>query len=137
MKKTLLTLIMACGLALFWAAGTASADDAAATTEVKPGEKVSVTFSYTPSRREKATLEEVYLAGEMNGWDAWGNELVKGEDGVFRVTLELAPGTYQWKFLLNGNWIQNMETVADKISPKPDTYVNDPYGGKNCENTFK
>jgi hypothetical protein len=29
-----------------------------------------------------------------------------------------------------------METVAEKIAPKPDAFPKDPYGGKNCENTF-
>lgn len=100
------------------------------------GDKVKVTFEYRPSRRERQTLEEVTLAGEFNGWDAFATELVKGEDGVFRVTLELAPGTYQWKMLLEGNWVQNMETIVDRISPKPDRFIPDPYGGRNAQNDF-
>lgn len=106
--------------------------------EVKAdSDKVKVTFEYRPTRRERATLEEVTLAGEFNGWDAYATELVKGEDGVFRVTLKLAPGSYQWKFLLEGNWVQNMETIAERVSPTPDRFIADPYGGRNAQNDIK
>jgi hypothetical protein len=100
------------------------------------GDTVNITFTYTPSRREAQTLKEVTLAGTFNNWDGFATPLTKREDGVWAVTVPLKKGITQWKFLLNGNWIQNMETVADKISPKPDSYPKDPYGGKNCENNF-
>jgi len=50
--------------------------------------------------------------------------------------VKIKKGKGQWKYLVNGNWIQNMEPVVDRITPKPDRFVGDPYGGKNCENDF-
>ncbi len=97
---------------------------------------VDVTFTYKPTRREAQTLTEVNVAGEFNGWDAFATEMKKGEDGTWSVTVPIKKGKGQWKFLLNGNWVQNMEPIADRIGPKPDRFVNDPYGGKNCENDF-
>ena len=100
------------------------------------GDTVDVTFTYTPSRREAQTVTEVTLAGSFNNWDGFATPLTKGNDGVWSAKVPLKKGVTQWKFLVNGNWIQNMETVADKISPKPDSFPKDPYGGKNCENNF-
>lgn len=132
MKKLLLlaTLFVAT-LGFLSAEEKAPASSAAAS-----GDVVDATFTYKPSRREAQTVKEVNLAGEFNKWDAFATPLAKQEDGTWSVTVPVKKGKGQWKFLVNGNWIQNMETVADRIAPKPDRYVNDPYGGKNCENDF-
>lgn len=119
--------------------GFVSAQDKASTpaaAEPAPEGMVNVTFSYKPTRREAATVKEVNLAGEFNGWDAFATPLTKQEDGTWAVTVPVKKGKGQWKFLVNGNWIQNMEPIAERLSPKPDRFVNDPYGGKNCENDF-
>lgn len=124
MKKILILITLSAALMLGLYAQTPS------------GDTVNVTFTYTPSRREAQTVKEVTLAGTFNNWDGFATPLTKGPDGVWSVTVPLKKGVTQWKFLVDGNWIQNMETVADKISPKPDSFPKDPYDGKNCENNF-
>jgi hypothetical protein len=122
------------------ALGFVSAQDtpSASSPAVAPAPEgmVNVTFSYKPTRREAQTVKEVNVAGEFNGWDAFATEMKKQEDGTWSVTVPIKKGKQQWKFLVNGNWIQNMEPVVDRIAPKPDGFVSDPYGGKNCENEF-
>lgn len=127
MKNTLLLIVLGAALML----GLRAAEPAA-----PAGDTVAVTFTYSPSRREAQTVKEVTVAGSFNNWDAFATEMKKGDDGVWSVTVNLKKGKTQWKLLVNGNWIQNMETVADKIAPKPAVFVGDPYGGKNCENDF-
>lgn len=127
MKKLILALL---GTAL--ALGLHAADPKPAASS----DTVDVTFKYTPTRREAQTVKEVTVAGDFNKWDAFATEMKKGDDGVWSVTVKMKKGKGQWKFLVNGNWIQNMEPIADRISPKPDRFVGDPYGGKNCENDF-
>ena len=49
--------------------------------------------------------------------------LKKGENGVWQVTLELAPGKYLYKFVVDGaTWKEDPEN-PDKVA--------DPYGGFN------
>lgn len=64
----------------------------------------TVTFRY-----ENADANEVYLCGNMNDWaSAIGNEdyaFSKGEDGVWTLTIALAPGNYEYKFVVDGSWI--------------------------------
>jgi hypothetical protein len=133
MKKLLLLVTL-----FVTALGFVSAQDKAPAAPPPPasGDMTNVTFTYKPSRREAQTVKEVTVAGEFNGWDAFATPMTKQEDGTWSVTVPIKKGKGQWKFLINGNWIQNMETVADRISPKPDRFVSDPYGGKNCENDF-
>ncbi|HPQ17690.1 MAG TPA: glycogen-binding domain-containing protein, partial [bacterium] len=46
----------------------------------------------------------VTIAGEFNNWDMNKHELKKEADGKWRITLDLAPGTYEYKFLQDGDW---------------------------------
>jgi len=84
-----------------------------------------------PSRGEEGTVfqldmpsaSQVFLAGQFNEWSPTATALSKGDDGVWRVTLKLKPGKYEYKFVVDGS--QWMEDPAN-----PDK-VPDPYGGSN------
>jgi len=59
----------------------------------------------------------VYLAGEFNGWRP-DLDLMSDDDGdgVWTITYDLAPGTYQYKFVADGSWFQdpgNAEAAPD------------------------
>ena len=58
-----------------------------------------VTFRY------EGSASTVYLAGSMNGWSTSGTKLTKGSDGVWSVTVSLAPGVYEYKFIVDGEWV--------------------------------
>jgi 1,4-alpha-glucan branching enzyme len=68
------------------------------------------------------SASSVFLAGEFNGWDPVAHPLVKGEDGMWHGSVELAPGQYQYKFVVDGTWIE------DPGNPKT---VDDGHGGVN------
>lgn len=55
----------------------------------------------------------VSLAGDFNNWNMNAEPLTKGDDGVWRVVVELAPGDYEYKFVVNGS-----EWVADPDNPR-------------------
>ena len=49
--------------------------------------------------------ESVCLAGSFNDWDPTRKPLVdKKGDGVYRGILMLAPGEYEYKFVVDGKW---------------------------------
>ena len=59
-----------------------------------------VTFTY-----EDESATTVHLVGTMNGWDRTSTPFTK-KDGQFEVTVELYPGEYEYKFLIDGKkWI--------------------------------
>ncbi|MCX7844307.1 MAG: glycogen-binding domain-containing protein [Candidatus Bipolaricaulota bacterium] len=72
---------------------------------------VPVTFRYIPAAGE--TVTSVNVAGDFDGWNpndaatAMTYDPVKGE---WSVTLNLAPGPHQYKYVINGSWVGNMAT---------------------------
>ena len=71
----------------------------------------SVTFRF------ENAANQVFLAGEFNGWSPNAQPMSKGDDGIWTVTLELDPGDYQYKYVADGNWITDPHSVdtADDI----------------------
>jgi cyclomaltodextrinase len=90
---------------------------ALAAAPVEKHATVQVTFTLKP----EGTPAAVYVAGTFNNWNA-SQDAMKDVDGVFEVTLSLKPGSYEYKFVVDGNWL------AD---PYAALSVPDPYGGKN------
>jgi len=77
----------------------------------------AVTFRY-----RAPDAQSVYLAGSFNDWSADNKPMAReGED--FVATVDLKPGEYQYKFVVNGkDWKQ------DPLNPES---VSDGLGGKN------
>lgn len=48
---------------------------------------------------------EVYLAGEMTDWEAGKLPMRKDAQGVWQVGVDLAPGEWVYKFIVDGQWI--------------------------------
>ncbi|WP_373821001.1 alpha-amylase family glycosyl hydrolase, partial [Jeotgalibaca porci] len=48
------------------------------------------------------------VAGSFNGWDTSPFAMEKGEEDIWSVTVELTPGVYEYKLVVNGdNWIND------------------------------
>jgi 1,4-alpha-glucan branching enzyme len=53
---------------------------------------------------------KVFLAGSFNNWDPTDKKMAyKKGDGVFTVTVALAPGAHQYKFVIDGIWCADPE----------------------------
>jgi len=98
-------------------------------TVISGEQRTSVGDDETGRSLESVLLEvefpgaaDVYVAGEFNDWEAQKDKLEEVEDGLFRITLELLPGTYEYKFVVDGSWMED---------PGNPNSVPDPYGGAN------
>lgn len=58
--------------------------------------------------------KEVFLVGDFNDWRLRADRMVKRQ-GAFRKSKELAPGEYQYKFVVDGEW--HTDPSADKQVP--------------------
>ncbi len=88
-----------------------------------PSGKIPVEFVYNPGNK---TVKRVSLRGTFNDWSQW--LMHKKPDGRWVLRICLAPGTYEYKFYVDGHWIKDMS----KADPTADKYVDDGYGGKNA-----
>lgn len=64
--------------------------------------------------------DRVALCGEFNDWSPDGTTLAHQGDGTWSVTVPLAPGTYRYKYLLDGETWEN--------GPDADRYEENAYG---------
>lgn len=78
------------------------------------------------------TVESVSLRGSMNSWGESAME--KGDDGTWSVVVDLEPGEYEYKFFINGEWPQDMETWLDgfPVDETAESYMEDGHGGQNA-----
>ena len=83
----------------------------------RAAQKKPVTFT-VHAERGKA----VYLAGEFNDWSTTARKMAyKARSGVYAVTLKLAPGNYQYKFVIDGTWCADPEN-ADSVANNHGTF---------------
>ena len=66
---------------------------------------------------------EVLLTGDFTSWTAAAVPLRKNADGRWTALLQLAPGEYQYRLLVDGQWRDHAE--AQKRVPNP-------FGTENC-----
>ena len=50
------------------------------------------------------TATVVFLAGSFNDWSQTATPMKKGKDGQWSASLPLAPGRYEYKFVVDGEW---------------------------------
>jgi cyclomaltodextrinase len=106
-------------------AGAAGQEKAQAPGQAKASEKgpagtVPVTFLFDAG---KGSAPALFLAGTFNGWDAAKDRMTDPDgDGIYEITMNLAPGSHQYKFVKDGSWIT--DTNAKE-------FADDGYGGKN------
>jgi len=64
----------------------------------------------------------VQLVGDFTHWQKKPISLSKNESGVWSGSVELPPGTYHYRFLVDGQW---------RDDPECTLRVENPYGSQN------
>ena len=65
----------------------------------------------------------VQLVGDFTHWQEAPVQLKKDKDGIWRATVSLEPGTYHYRFLVDGDW---------RDDPECTVRVTNPFGGQNA-----
>lgn len=74
--------------------------------------------------------KNVRLAGSFNGWDPEATPMRRNEHGVWMVTLQLEPGRYEYKYVVDGTW-RCEEACEQSHRGCPHCVPND-FGTWNC-----
>jgi 1,4-alpha-glucan branching enzyme len=53
---------------------------------------------------EVADADEVILMGDFNNWSPKKHPMRRDENGMWNKVVMLAPGGYEYKFLVDGQW---------------------------------
>lgn len=65
----------------------------------------------------------VAIAGSFNDWNTESTVLQREKEGRWSVMLELTPGRYEYKFMVDGSWC--CEPGNDDAAPGEDRVPND------------
>lgn len=84
--------------------------------QAAPGRRIALT-----TRIDKA--QEVVLTGDFSAWTTKGIRMLRSPNGEWRATLDLAPGEYQYRLLVDGQWRDHAEATRR---------VANPFGTQNC-----
>jgi len=81
----------------------------------------------TPSKKQTFRLvnpdaQRVLLVGDFTGWQERAIPMKKGTNGLWTTTVKLAPGTYNYLFIVDGQWC---------VDPECALRVENPFGGQN------
>lgn len=57
--------------------------------------------------------KHVFLAGEMTDWDNGKKPMSRDADGVWRLSVALAPGQWVYKFVVDGRWVHDPATTEN------------------------
>lgn len=66
--------------------------------------------------------EVVIATGDFSGWSPEGVRLERGPDGSWSTTLQLKPGEYQYRLVVDGQWTNN---------PSAERRVGNGFGSEN------
>ena len=65
----------------------------------------------------------VYLAGDFNNWEMSADPMKKDKKGIWKKTLSLKPGRYEYRFFVDGHW---------ENDPSCSNCVPNEFGSQNC-----
>ena len=77
----------------------------------KPGKKQRTVGARFECKPEHATA--VFLAGSFNDWNESAIAMSSDENGIWSAKLDLLPGRYEYKFIIDGQWCCSPELLPD------------------------
>jgi 1,4-alpha-glucan branching enzyme len=80
--------------------------------------KQKVTFSY-----HAPEANSVLVAGDFTAWEQGALSLKKDKAGVWKKTVSLAPGKYEYRLLVDGQW---------RDDPQCPRRQANQFGSENC-----
>ena len=84
------------------------------------------TGSPTQFAFQAPTTRRVSLAGDFNNWDTQPSPMHKGPDGIWRLSVPLGPGRYEYRFYADGVW---------QDDPSAQQRAANALGTQNCVRT--
>ena len=67
--------------------------------------------------------KKVCVAGKFNEWNTSATPMIKGNDGTWKAKIKLSPGTYEYKYFVDKDW------VSDQLCSE---VVPNSFGTNNC-----
>jgi chromosome partitioning protein len=80
-------------------------------------ERLAIRFSEINFSLFAPEAKEVFLAGDFNQWQVNNKSKMELNDGVWIKRLQLRPGNYRYRFVVDGQWRQDPENPRYQMNP--------------------
>ena len=61
--------------------------------------------------------QSVYVAGDFNDWKVDDKSMMQQEDGTWKLKVNLVPGRYRYRFVKDGEWIEDPSNTNRTMNP--------------------
>ncbi len=66
---------------------------------------------------EAPDAQEVYVAGDFNGWQTDDKSRMERSNGQWKKSLRLRAGTYHYRFVVDGKWVDDPGNPIKELNP--------------------
>jgi 1,4-alpha-glucan branching enzyme len=87
-------------------------------SEVKSKSPALTNFEFSAPEAQK-----VSLGGDFNNWDTQATPMKKNKNGIWKVTVNMKPGRYEYRFFVDGKWENDLSCTG---------CVPNEFGSMNC-----
>ena len=91
-------------------------------TKSKKKPKVTEKVKRTEFSLSAPQAQSVFLSGDFNQWDLSSHPLKRDKKGMWKISLNLNPGQYEYRFFVDGEW---------QTDPSCSDFVENPFGTSN------
>jgi len=84
----------------------------------KKSRKLKETFQL-----QAPAADAVLLAGDFTGWEHQPIQMKRDRAGVWKATVTLEPGIHHYRFVVDGEWMNDPEEAYRE---------SNPFGSENC-----
>ena len=91
-------------------------------TQSEKKTKVTQKMMKTEFSLSAPQAQSVFIAGDFNQWNPSSHPLKMDAQGVWRISLILNPGQYEYRFLVDGEWQNHPNCISS---------VENPFGTSN------
>ncbi len=92
-------------------------------TKSKKKPKVTEKVKGTEFSLSAPQAQSVFLSGDFNQWDLSSHPFKRGKNGMWKISLNLNLGQYEYRFFVDGEW---------QTDPSCSDFVENPFGTSNC-----
>jgi 1,4-alpha-glucan branching enzyme len=92
-------------------------------SKTKTPTKAKETVVKTKFEFSAPEAKEVYLVGDFNNWFTHATPMKKEKNGLWKTSISLKPGRYEFRFFVDDNWVSDLSCYG---------CVPNEFGTTNC-----
>ena len=55
--------------------------------------------------------KNVFLVGDFNNWDIHLHPMKNDSEGMWKISIDLMPGVYEYRYLVDGKWKSDLNYI--------------------------